>query len=112
MSENEKPESEMFISDVVRDGPETQALISMNRIKAEQLTTEHVGMFIGCNDPNTKANYGARIESVARDDANRNPGIIVKIQHPTKPELAFSGRVDRMRLPFDHEVELFEMMAW
>lgn len=110
--ENNKPESEMFISDVVRDGPETQALISMNRIKAEQLTAEHIGKFIGCNDPNTKANYGARIESVARDDAHQNPGMLVKIRHPAAPGLASAGRVDRMRLPFNHEIELFEMMAW
>jgi hypothetical protein len=112
MSDDAKPESEMYIGDVVRDGPETQALISIKRIKAEELTEEHIGKFIGCNDPNTGANYGARIENVIRDDAHRNPGMLVMIQHPAKPGLAFAGRVDRMRLRLDQEIELFEMMAW
>jgi hypothetical protein len=49
----------MYISDVVRDLPETQALISIMRIKAGELTEEHVGKLLGCNDPNTGANYRA-----------------------------------------------------
>lgn len=110
--EKERPDSEMFITDVVRDGPETQALISLNRIRADQLTTEHIGKFIGCNDPNTRANYGARIESVMRDDAHRNPGMLVRVRHPSTPGLAFAGRPDRMRLRFNQEIELFEMIAW
>ena len=40
MSDDAKPESEseMYISDVVRDGPETQALISIKRIRADELS--------------------------------------------------------------------------
>jgi hypothetical protein len=112
MSDEAKPESEMYISDVVRDGPETQALISIKRIKADELTEEHLGKLLGCNDANTGGNYGAKIIEVRRDDEHRNPGMLVAVQHPAKPGLARAGRIDRMRLPFDQEVELFEMMAW
>ena len=40
VSDDAKPESEseMYISDVVRDGPETQALISIKRIRADELS--------------------------------------------------------------------------
>lgn len=112
MSDDPKPKSEMYIGDVVRDGLETQALVSIKRVRADELNQDHVGKFIGCSDPNTGANYGARIESVKRDDEHRNLGMLVKIQHPNAPGLAFAGRVDRMRLHFDQEIELFEMMAW
>lgn len=112
MSDEPKPESEMYIGDVVRDGPETQALISIKRIRADELTEEHVGKLIGCNDSNTGANYGAKLIEVRRDDEHRNPGILVAVQHPARPGLARAGRVDRMRLQFGQEIELFEMMAW
>src|SRR5271156_6471942 len=112
VSDDGKPESEMYISDVVRDGPETQALVSIKRVRADDLAQEHVGKFLGCNDPSTGANYGAKIIEVRRDDAHHNPGMLVAIQHPSKPELARAGLVDRMRLSFAQEVELFDMMAW
>jgi hypothetical protein len=112
MSDEGKPDSEMYVTDVVPDGPETQALISLKKIRADKLTAEHIGKLIGCNDANLGANYGAKIIEVRRDDGHRNPGMLVAIQHPAKPGLARAGRIDRMRLPFDQEIELFEMMAW
>src|SRR6478752_4110535 len=112
MSDEPKPESEMYIGDVVPDGPETKALISIKRIKADELTKEHVGKLIGCNDANTGANYGAKIMNVIRQDEHQNPGMLVAVQHPAKPGLARAGCLDRIRLKFDQEVELFEMMAW
>jgi hypothetical protein len=112
MTDEPKPESEMYIGDVVPDGPETQALISIKRITADELTKEHIGKLLGCNDSSTGANYGAKIIEVRRDDEHRNRGMLVAVQHPAKPGLARAGRVDRIRLPFDQELELFEMMAW
>jgi hypothetical protein len=35
--------------------------IAITPIKADELTDEHVGKFVGCNDPQTKFNYGAKI---------------------------------------------------
>ena len=57
MNDEPKPEAEMYIGDVVRDGPETQALVSIKRIKADELTQEHVGKLIGCNRPH----YGCEL---------------------------------------------------
>jgi hypothetical protein len=87
----------MYISDVVGDGPETQAVMSIKRINAGELTDEHVGKLLGCNDPNTGANYGAKIIEAAATKS-RNRGMLVAIQHPAKPGFARAGRVDRMRL--------------
>jgi hypothetical protein len=67
---------------------------------------------VGGNDPSTGANYGAKIIEVRRDQDHRNPGTLVAIQASAMAGLAPAGRVDRMRLRFDQEVELFEMMAW
>ena len=77
VSDDAKPESEseMYISDVVRDGPETQALISIKRIRADELTHEHIGKFLGCHDPQAGANYGAKIMNVIRQEEHKNPGM-------------------------------------
>lgn len=110
MSDEAQPD--MYIGDVVPGGPETQALISIKRIRADQLTPEHIGKLIGCHDADLGANYGAKIIEVRRNDEHHNPGMLVAVQHPAKAGLARAGRTDRMRLRFDQEVELFEMMAW
>jgi len=77
VSDDAKPESEseMYISDVVRDGPETRALISIKRIRADELTHEHIGKFLGCHDPQAGANYGAKIMNVIRQEEHKNPGM-------------------------------------
>lgn len=111
MSDESKPDSEMYVTDVVPDGPETHALISIKRIKAGELTEENIGQYLGCHDPQAGANYGAKIKNIIRQEEHRNPGMLVWVRHPTVPGGRAAGE-ERMRLHFDHEVELFEMMAW
>jgi hypothetical protein len=80
----------------------------ITEIKAGDLTAEHVGQFVGCHDPVSGFNYGAKIVEVTRDEEHRNPGMLVHIQHPPIPG-GKPAHQERMRLRFDQEVQLMEL---
>lgn len=82
--------------------------LAMTTIKAGDLTGEHIGKFVGCHDPQSGFNYGAKIANIIRKDDGPNPGILLWLKHPAIPG-GKSGHDDRSRLPFDHEVQLLEM---
>jgi hypothetical protein len=79
-------------------------------IRAGDLTQEHVGKFVGCHDPVSGFNYGAKILKVLRNEEHRNPGVLVRIQHPPIPG-GMPARQERMRLKFEQEVQLVELPA-
>lgn len=79
--------------------------VPITPIKAGDLTEEHVGKFVGCHDPDSGFNYGAKILKVIRVEEHQFPGMLVRIQHPPIPG-GKAAHQERMRLPFDHEVQL------
>ena len=84
--------------------------IPITTIKAGDLTKDHIGQFVGCHDPHSGFNYGAKIANIIRKDDGPNPGILLWLKHPAMPG-GKAGHDDRSRLPFDHEVQLLEMPA-
>ncbi|WP_142276715.1 hypothetical protein [Mycobacterium persicum] len=82
--------------------------VPITTIKAGDLTEEHVGKFVGCHDPGSGFNYGAKILKVIRNEEHRNPGMLVRIQHPPIPG-GKPAHQERMRLRFDQEIQLVEL---
>jgi hypothetical protein len=82
--------------------------VPITTIKARDLAEEHVGKFVGCHDPTSGFNYGAKILKVIRNEEHRNPGMLVRIQHPPIPG-GKPARQERMRLRFEQEVQLVEL---
>lgn len=82
--------------------------MKITTVKAGDLTKDHIGEFVGCHDPQSGFNYGAKIANVIRKDDGPNPGILLWLKHPAIPG-GKAGHDDRSRLPFDHEVQLLEM---
>jgi hypothetical protein len=77
------------------------------RIKAGDLTQEHVGQFVSCHDPESGYVYAARIARIMRREAGNSPGVSIWLEHPSLP----SGRRARGGLAhvrFDQEFELVD----
>lgn len=81
--------------------------LPITTIKARDLTDEHIGKHLGCNDPVSGFNYGAKILKVIRIEDGTKPGMLVRIQHPPIP--GKPAHQERMRLKFDHELQLVEL---
>lgn len=82
--------------------------VSIDPVRAGDLTQEHIGQFVGCHDPVAGFNYGAKIVSIARKGTAAKPLVEVKLSHPPMP----SGRpahFDTSRLPLDYEVQLVDI---
>lgn len=77
MSDEADPPPEMWVTDVVGDGPETGAVVSNTRIKARDLTQSHLGKFVGCFDPDIGANYPAKILKIVHVNEGKVPGVSV-----------------------------------
>lgn len=77
-------------------------------IRASDLTTEHIGKFVGCNDAQSGFNYGAKIVNVSRQDYGPRPGILLRLSHPPMPG-GTPAREDRTMLTPDQMVQLVEM---
>lgn len=84
--------------------------IGVTSIKAGDLTSDHVGKFLGCHDEEFGFNYGAEILEVQRDEASARPGILLRIAHPPFPG-ARPRRVEQCRLRFTEDLELVELPA-
>ena len=111
MSDDAESQPDVYVTDVVRDGPETHAVVSNTRIKASELTQEHVGKFVACHDEDSGANYGAKILRIARRDEGKAPGVSIWLRHPALSS-GRPSRDGRAHVRFDQEFELIEMMPW
>ena len=47
--------------------------VPITPIKAGELTEAHIGKFVGCRDPQSGFNYGAKIVNVSRQEYGRTP---------------------------------------
>ena len=77
------------------------------RIKAGDLTQEHVGKFISVHDPDSGFVYAAKIVRIARREEGESPGVSIWLDHPSLP----SGRLARGGLAhvrFDQEFDLVD----
>ncbi|WP_006247213.1 hypothetical protein [Mycolicibacterium tusciae] len=110
MSEGDD-QPDVFITDVVGHGPETGAVVSNTRIRARDLTEQHVGQFVGCYDSDVEVNYSAKILKVKHFAEGNVPGVSVWIRHSALPD-GRPSRDERTHVPFDYEFELIDMMAW
>ncbi|MEX7473066.1 hypothetical protein AB4Z39_25520 [Mycobacterium adipatum] len=104
-------EPEMWVADVVEDGPEKGAVISREKVKARDLTQDYVGKFIGCRDKELDVNYGAKIRKIQHFEDGDVPGVSVWFTHSALPD-GRPARDDRSHVPFDFEFEIVEMMTW
>ena len=77
------------------------------RIKAGDLTQEHVGKFVSIHDPESGYVYAAKMLRIERREDGNSPGVSIWLEHPSLP----SGRRARGGLAhvrFDQEFELVE----
>jgi hypothetical protein len=93
-----------------RNGFHEPGAVSTTPIKAGDLTEGHVGKLVGCHDPRTGFNYGAKIVNVIRQEGGPNPGVLLRLRHPPMPS-GKPAHEDRSRLRFDHELQLVEVMG-
>lgn len=82
--------------------------VKVTTLVAGDLNEDHVGKFLGFHEPRTGVNYGAKILDVKRDEAQRNPGMLLRVRHSAI--LGVSGsRDERMRLNLDQPVQLVDV---
>jgi hypothetical protein len=78
------------------------------RIKAGDMTQDHVGQYVSCHDPDSGFVYAAKIVRITRREEGTSPGVSIWLEHPSLP----SGRLARGGLAhvrFDQEFELVEV---
>lgn len=75
-NEDQQPEQpDVYVaSSVISSGPETGAIVSVAKIKARDLTDDHVGKFIAGYDPAVGANVPAKILKVRHVNEGKAPG--------------------------------------
>lgn len=79
----------------------------MSSIRAGELTQDHVGKFVSCQDPESGAVYAAEILRIAHREDGKAPGVSIWLRHPALP----SGRRSRegqAHVRFDQEFELVD----
>lgn len=112
MSEENDNDPDVYVAaGVISSGPETGAVVSVNRIKARDLTTEHVGKFIAGFDPSIGANVPAKILRVKHFNYGKVPGVSVWLRMSALPN-GTPSRDERFHVPFDHEFDLTDMLTY
>lgn len=76
-------------------------------IKAGDLTQDHVGKFISCEDPASGFVYAAEILRITRREDGRAPGVSIRLRHPALPS-GLRSRDGEAHVPFDQEFELVD----
>lgn len=85
--------------------------MSIGKIRARDLTDEHVGKFVGGLDPKIGANVGAKILKVKHFNEGKAPGVSVTVRMSALPD-GTPSKVLPWHVPFDHEFELVEMITY
>lgn len=110
MSDNDPPD--VYAAEVVGDGPEKGAIVANTRIKARDLTADHVGKFLGFHTEDTEQfNYTAKVLRVEHFDGGNVPGVSVWLRMSELPD-GTPARNKRMHVPFDTELELTDMITY
>jgi hypothetical protein len=87
MNEQDQPEQEVYVAaGVVGDGPETGAVVSNTRIRARDLTADHVGKFVGGVDAALGVNYTAKILKIKHFPEGKAPGVSIWLRHSAMPD--------------------------
>lgn len=107
MSDEEAPD--VYAAEVVGEGPETGAIVSVTPIKALELSDEHVGKFLGFHT--NEFNYSAKILRVRHFNQGKAPGVSVWLKMSALPD-GTPSRDERMHAPFDTELELIDMIPF
>jgi hypothetical protein len=107
--DNEDQQPDVYAAEVVPFGPETGAIVSVTKIVAGDLTSDHVGKFVGFHTEDY--NYSAKIRRVQHFDQGKAPGVSVWLRTSALPE-GTPARDERMHVPFDTEIELIDMIPF
>jgi len=78
-----------------------------NRIKAGDLTQDHVGKFISCEDPESGFVYAAKILRITRREEGKAPGVSIWLRHPALPS-GLRSRDGQAHVRFDQEFDLVD----
>jgi hypothetical protein len=109
--ENENDPEVYVAAGVISSGPETGAIVAVGKIKARDLTDEHVGQFVAGYDPKVGANVPAKILRVQHVNEGKAPGVLILARMSALPD-GTPSREERWRVPFDHEFDLVDMLAY
>jgi hypothetical protein len=82
--------------------------VPITTIKAGDLTEDHVGKFLRCQDSALGLNYGAKMLKVIRVEEGSRPSMLVRIQHPPMPGGKLAHQ-ERIRLSFEQEIQLVKL---
>ena len=87
MAEANENDPEVYVAaGVISSGSETGAIVSVGKIKARDLTAEHVGKFVAGFDPKVGANVPAKILSVKHVNEGNAPGVLVLARMSALPD--------------------------
>jgi hypothetical protein len=96
--------------DVPRDA-ETGTILSVAKIKARDLTAEHVGKFVVNLGPDGGAKAPARILKVQQVTEGDAPGVSVLLRVSALRDGTPAHNVSA-HVPFDHEFELIQIIGY
>ena len=85
--------------------------MSVAKIKARDLTAEHVGKFVFAYNTRVGAKVPAKILKVRDVNEGNAPGVSVLLRMPTHPDGTPAHNVP-MHVPFEHEFELVEIIGY
>lgn len=110
--EKEDQQPDVYVaSAIIGSGPETGAIVSVGKIKARDLTADHVGRFVAGYDPAIGANVPAKILKVRHVNEGKAPGVSVRVRISAVPGGA-PDHEEPWHVPFDHEFELVDMITY
>jgi len=108
----EDQQPEVYVAaGVISSGPETGAIVANTRIKARDLTADHVGKLVAGFDPSVGVNMPFKILRVQHVNEGKAPGVLILARIPALPD-GTPEREERWRVPFDHEFELHEQLTY
>lgn len=94
-----------------RRGLETGTILSVAKIKARDLTAEHVGKFVVNFGPDSGAKGPARILKVQQVTEGDAPGVSVLLRVSAQRDGTRAHNVPA-HVPFDHEFELIQIIGY
>lgn len=97
-------------ADDVRRGLETGAIVSIRKITARELTTEHVGKFVTDYESKAGAKVPAKILKVRHVTEGDTPGVTVLLRMPALRDGTPAHSVSA-HVPFDHEFEIVNIIG-
>lgn len=95
-------------TEIVNSPGVNEGLVSRRTMTARELSTDHIGRFVGCNRDGV--NYQAKILDLVIYEGGKAPGVSMVLQHPVLPSQ--DAWQQRTHIPFETQIELIELVSF